>query len=134
MRTTLVIVAALAVAGATVPAALAHTEENPDACSEDAHDTCKPKGNHRVCTGFRDWLDNGEQEGTMFGLSLAEASQSVGAYVHTGGEGAEDDPRAGLLYLETNGFDGFQKDDWKCKSGGHEDPSEWIEHPDQMIL
>lgn len=137
MRKTLVIATVVLVLGMAVPAAIAHTEERADACDQNRQ-PCQPTGNHNKCKGTRDWLDADDPPGYLTGFTLAEEPETVGAYVHyTGSDGASEDgevAQPGFFYVETNGFDGFQKSDWKCKSDAHEHAGEWVEHPDQVIL
>lgn len=122
--------------------AIAHEESNPNACKKTKQD-CKPHGNHFSCQGVRDWFDYRDDSLSKWGLHIAEDPQEIGAYLHAPPHGEPDDQnpsRAGIempgvLWLETNGFESLQKNDWECKSIEHETPAnQWVEHPDQVIL
>lgn len=137
MRTTMIIAAALVV-GLAVPAAIAHTEQNPNACKEN-RDPCGNAENHRACKGDRSVLA-GNHGGYQLGITLAEEPEQIGAYLDTRGDGEEQEDGTlldspGILYIESNGFENLQRSDWKCKSKEHEVPhDEWVEHPDQVVL
>lgn len=140
MRKTVAIVGIALLVGFAVPATMAHTEENSDACSEQKGKNCTPEGVHHACVGTRDWHKSGDDDVNVRSINIGNSLYNVSAYVNMNPLESGDDEDDGLLstpallYLETNGFSGLQKSDWQCKSVHHEDAYEWEPHPDQVIL
>ncbi len=138
MRKATLIVAIAIIIGLAVPATMAHTEEREDACSEQHGNHCTPEGNHHACTGVRDWHQSSESDTRS--ISIENTLHEVEAYIKTDwnfDQIGEELPLVtpGIIYIETNGFSGLQKSDWQCKSHTHDEgPSEWIPHPDQVLL
>lgn len=142
MRKTVAIVSIAVLIGFAVPATLAHTEENPDACSEQKGKNCTPEGVHHACTGTRDWHKSGDDGFSVRSINLGNSLYNVSAYVNmdplsSSGDDDEDEgllSTPALLYLETNGFSGLQRSDWHCMSVHHDDANTWEAHPDQVVL
>lgn len=148
-RKTVLIFSLAVLVGLAVPATLAHTEDNPDACDDKQGKECIPQGNHDACTGTRDWRKSG-QDGSdyMRVIQIEDSEDEISVYAKKNliEEGDDEDESEngeenetllntpGLLYVETNGFSGLQKSDWQCTSPHHEDPEEWVKHPDKVIL
>lgn len=141
MRKTIVIVAIAIIVGLAVPAAMAHTEHEEEACSEQHGNHCTPEGNHHACTGVRDWHESGQSESDTRSITIENTIHEVQAYVETDwdlDELGDELPLTtpGTIYIETNGFSGLQKSDWYCKSHTHDEvgSNEWVSHPDQVLL
>jgi len=88
---------------------------------------------HDSCSGTYDWTDAGFVLTQTVGLM----DESIIVYIHVPPHGspASQDPAPlpGVIWIESNGFDGFQKNDFLCDPDGPGgDPS--TVHADMPVL
>lgn len=123
---------------------VAHDAGYPQECDDrKGKDECqKDRGrepNHKQCTGERNWMTSSRDSLVEEAIGIAGVSgDPIVAYAYAPGDegtsGPSGTPMPGVLWIEDNGFNGLQRTDWKCKSGSHDDPSEWNVHADKVLI
>lgn len=135
---------AIVLVAASVPA-LAHEANYPGECDErKGNDRCEQDDEvepaHDRCTGVRNhmWTSDSIVQRTL-GLAVSEDA-SLKAYLHAEDgerENSEEGAQSlmpGVIWLETNGFDGLQRTGFECMSDDHDNPNEWETHADKVLI
>ena len=143
MKRMIAFAAAVVLVTATAPA-LAHEANYPGEGDDrqrnekcERHDEVSPA--HDKCTGIRNhmWTSDNSLVKRSIGLAVSDDA-SFEAYVHhydDGGDGEEPtDLTPGLVWIESNGFEGLQRNGFECQSPQHENPDEWQTHADQVLI
>jgi hypothetical protein len=136
---------ALAVGLVTVAVpAVAHEAAYPGECDDrDRNWRCEDSDEespaHEKCTGVRNhmWTDDSVVEESLGFAVTGDAS--VQAYVHStdGGQGGGEGTDAltpGVIWIETNGFSGLQRSGYECTSQAHDNPGDWQDHSDKVLI
>lgn len=125
---------------------LAHEANYPGECDDrsgngkcEQHDEVHPA--HKRCTGVRNhmWTSDGSLVQKSVGFAVAQETQ-IKAYLHAsdgedeGSQGEAETLMPGLVWLETNGFSGLQRNGYECQSPAHDNPNEWQTHADQVLI